>query len=112
MRKLEDDYPLLVKLRRADNLAQALQFHRSELHELCEKLYEEAAKASEESLGNKLAIDGNDLLNAGALPGKNVGYLLGALADDVLDQKVANEKESLLQYAKVRYQKCFGGGNE
>lgn len=112
MRKLGQDYPLLVKLRRADNLAQAPQFHRSELHDLCEILYEEAAKASEESLGNKLAIDGNDLLNAGALPGKNVGYLLGALADDVLDQKVANEKESLLQYAKVRYQKCFGGGNE
>ena len=112
MRKLEDDYPLLVKLRRVDNLAQAPQYYRSELHDLCEKFYDQAIHANEETVGRKLAVGGDDLLAEGAIPGKNIGYLLRMLADDVLDLKIENEKFRLLKYAKENYSICFGGKNE
>lgn len=109
IRKLENDYPLLVALRRADNLAQAPQFHRTKQHDLCDELYKQAVWADEERIGKKLSVSGNDLLQAGATPGKNIGNLLGYLSDDVLDQKVENQKKEILEYAKKQYPWCFGG---
>ena len=112
MRKLESDYPLLVALRRADNLAQAPQFHRTKLHDRCEELYQYAVLEDEEKLGRKLSVSGHDLLQCGAIPGKNIGDLLRMLADDVLDKKVENEKQELLEYAIKNYSMCFGGACE
>jgi len=112
MRKLEQDYPLLVALRRADNSAQAPQFYRSELHDLCEALYKEALQADEKALGKKLSINGCDLLENGALKGKNIGILLSALSDDVLDGKVQNQKEILLAHAKERYGEHFAKSDQ
>jgi hypothetical protein len=112
MRKLESDYPLLVALRRADNLAQAPQFHRTKLHDRCEELYRYAVLEDEEKIGRKLSVSGYDLLQYGAIPGKNIGDLLRMLADDVLDKKVENEKQELLEYAIKNYSMCFGGACE
>ncbi len=112
MRKLEDDYPLLVALRRADNRGQAPLYHRADLHDRCMALYHEAISASAEETGRKLCLNGNDLLNAGALPGKNIGSLLLALSDAVLENKVENEKTALVSYAKMNFPLGFGEKNE
>lgn len=107
MRKLEDDYPLLVALRRADNKGQAPRYHRTELHDKCMEMYREAMTAEEEKTGRRLSLDGNDLLKAGALPGKNIGSVLSFLSDAVLENKTENEKEALLSYAKTHFKDGF-----
>ena len=108
MRKVGQDYPLLVALRRADNRGQAPQYYREELHEACMTLHHAVLCQSEEDSGRKLKLNGKDLLSGGAIAGKNIGWLLSSLSDDVLEGKVANEKEALLRYAKENYPKGFG----
>lgn len=112
MRKLGDDYPLLVALRRADNRGQAPEYYREEFHEACMEFYKTLLSKSEEQSGRKLNLNGKDLLSDGALPGKNIGWLLSALSEDVLEERVANEKDTLLRYAKENYPSGFGEKNE
>ena len=54
----------------------------------------------------ELAIDGNDLLEAGFAPGPEIGAVLNALLDKVVEQQLPNDKNTLLEEAKtMRYQK-------
>ena len=46
-----------------------------------------------------LAVNGNDLLALGFVPGKEIGACLGFLLTQVQDEILANEKEALLQAA-------------
>lgn len=112
MRKLEEDYPLLVALRRADNRGQAEEYYRTELHDKALAMYEEILHQEKEASAHILAVNGNDLLKVGAKPGKNIGFLLSALADDILDEKVANERETILRFAKETYMDRFEEQNE
>ena len=48
-----------------------------------------------------LAINGNDLLQAGVAPGKPVGAALAGLLDAVIDGKAENTKQALLAYLKT-----------
>ena len=53
-----------------------------------------------------LAINGNDLLEAGFPPGPEIGAVLNALLEKVMDQQLPNEKSALLEAAKtMQYQK-------
>jgi len=47
-----------------------------------------------------LAIDGKDLMDLGFAPGPELGNCLSALLEQVLDEKIPNEREALLQEAK------------
>ena len=47
-----------------------------------------------------LAINGNDLIALGIEKGKNIGLLLNNLLQLVIDEKIENTKESLLEYVK------------
>ncbi|MBE6637980.1 MAG: CCA tRNA nucleotidyltransferase [Ruminococcaceae bacterium] len=107
MRKMERDYPLLVALRRADNRGQAPIYYRDDLHDRCMALYHEAQNANAEAIGSKLSLNGRDLMANGAKEGKNIGFLLSALSEDVLEKRVKNEKDALLRFAKERYSDCF-----
>ena len=49
----------------------------------------------------KLHIDGNDLLAMGVPRGKRVGVILQRLLDAVLDGKLANKRETLVDYAQT-----------
>ena len=43
-----------------------------------------------------LAVDGRDVIAAGIAPGPEVGAILRALLDDVIEDRCVNEKEALL----------------
>ncbi len=49
-----------------------------------------------------LAIDGNDLIRLGMPRGKAIGEMLQTLTDLVIDNRMRNEKEDLLEEAKRR----------
>jgi tRNA nucleotidyltransferase (CCA-adding enzyme) len=88
----------LLELKKADTLAQAPEFHgRTEqieqLRSIAEGLLEKDACLSLKSL----AVNGRDLMPLG-YKGKEIGAALDALLDAVMDGRVQNEKEKLLEY--------------
>jgi tRNA nucleotidyltransferase (CCA-adding enzyme) len=49
-----------------------------------------------------LAIGGDDLMALGIPKGKQIGELLYTLLDEVIEERLPNEKNALLQAAKER----------
>ena len=47
----------------------------------------------------QLAVNGHDLEQAGIPPGREMGTLLQALLEEVIAQRLPNEKEPLLAWA-------------
>lgn len=94
---------LLLLHHRADNLAQNPEFAGERLSNL-DRLTEMAGKilTDNECLTlKKLAINGNDLISAGFLPGPEIGKLLNEMLSAVIDGKLKNTKEELLNYAEL-----------
>ncbi len=92
----EADLRLLLDLKRADNLAQAPEFHGRqeeirEAGEILDKLLEADACFSLKYL----AVRGGDLLERG-YSGPAVGEALNWLLDKVIDGELPNEKKALL----------------
>ncbi len=52
-----------------------------------------------------LAVDGNDLMEMGMMPGPEIGDCLNALLEQVLDETLPNEKEALTLAAKAFMEK-------
>ena len=50
-----------------------------------------------------LAINGNDLINAGVQKGPKIGEILSDLLEDVMENPENNTKEKLLQIVKEKY---------
>ena len=48
----------------------------------------------------QLAVNGEDLMRIGIPAGPQIGHMLNALLDQVLDEKLANHRQSLLVWAK------------
>ena len=68
----------------------------SEIYRLLQELREEDACLSLKDL----AVNGRDLMDLG-IRGKAVGQLLSTLLDQVLEEKLPNEKEALLHFAQT-----------
>ena len=49
----------------------------------------------------ELAIGGRDLIAIGIQPGKEIGRILDACLEWVLDEPARNEREMLLEYVKT-----------
>jgi tRNA nucleotidyltransferase (CCA-adding enzyme) len=64
------------------------------------KLYEEMENASLPLCIKDLAINGNDLIQAGITPGPAIGQVLGQLLDMVLEEPECNTREQLLKRVK------------
>ena len=91
----------LIILRRADNLAQSTQYHRTEIHDHCDQWFDELLNEQARCLTLKsLAINGNDLINEGFTPGPKIGQTLDTLLTAVSEGKLENSREVLLNYAK------------
>jgi putative nucleotidyltransferase with HDIG domain len=102
MNKIGIEYiPALFALRRADNIGSGARSPRMyALDALWQRVQEEIAAANALSLRD-LGIDGNDVMKELALrPGPEVGRILRALFEKVLDDPTLNEREKLLALAR------------
>lgn len=98
----EELFPLLLKLQRADILAQSDYQKAEKLVDLqkVEEIYQ-GILARKECLSLKdLAVTGKDLIADGMKPGKELGNVLEKLLAHVLEDPSYNTKDHLIGYAR------------
>lgn len=98
----EDIIELLFIVKRADVLAQSLYKQEEKLMEIdnARCIYQEVMETKACLSLKTLAINGQDLINIGVSPGKEIGIILNQLLERVLEEPELNEKEILLLLAK------------
>lgn len=96
----KERYENLLALRRADNLAQTAELHRTELHDQCARWMEEILLEDRCFSLRDLALNGHDLIDLGYPKGPLIGKLLEDLFDLVFKGALANEKEVLIEYLR------------
>ena len=89
----------LLDVKEADYAAQAQLYgdrlHKAEILQIMQEILM-AQKYQEECFTLKdLAINGNDLIQLGYKPGKEIGTVLNQLLEMVIDDKIANDKVQL-----------------
>ncbi|WP_304597530.1 CCA tRNA nucleotidyltransferase [Adlercreutzia caecimuris] len=96
-----DLFEALCDIKRADALAQApfCAPRADEAEELRSALHEVLA-AEEAFTVKQLAISGNDVMALGVKAGPEVGRILDAALGAVIDERVPNEREALLAFAR------------
>lgn len=95
----EDIFPLILKIKRADFLAQS-DFEREKKEQSLAKitaLYEEILQKGECISLKTLALTGNDLIAEGIRPGKQLGEILNRMLSHVMDFPAHNTKQYLLE---------------
>ena len=90
----------LISVQRADTLGLANEYHKRLIHfsEL-EKVLDSIVENNNCFTVKNLDINGNDIIAMG-LKGKEIGDALNILLEAVIDEKVENCKESLINYLK------------
>ena len=101
LRKLgADGFRDLLALKRADNLAQNPAYQdRLKTYDALEALAEQILAENQAFRLKDLAINGEDLLALGMAPGPAMGKLLNRLLDEVVSDRLPNEREALLDAA-------------
>ena len=97
-----EDY---MKIRNADMEGQS-DYRREEKEQTVERIREmyETVMAEGNALTVKdLAVKGKDLMDAGIPAGPGMGEVLSYLLEEVLEDPSQNERELLLQKAKIYY---------
>lgn len=96
----EELFPYYIEVRRADVLAQSFYLRDEKLEDLdgIEKLYQEILEKKECVSLKDLAVTGNDLIEAGMKPGKEIGEKLEKLLELVIRRPECNTKEELLKH--------------
>ncbi len=89
----------LIEIQRADNKAQNPELVNLQRIDNIEKMAREIVREECFSLAS-LKINGKDLISIGITEGKKIGYVLNALLDEVIEDKLKNEREELLKRAK------------
>ncbi len=100
------DYPLLFEVREADTLSQS-DYRRDEKLSLLNQtrqIYNEIIEKGECTSLGELKVSGKDLIDLGINPGKQIGNVLHAMLEDVLDNPEHNTKEYLLEPERLRNQ--------
>ncbi len=100
----EDIFPMLFPVKYADTMAQST-YKREEKLEMLEKwksLYREVTAKNQCVSLKTMAVTGSDLIAEGMKPGREIGEMLGALLELVLENPENNSKEFLLGEAKKR----------
>ena len=96
----EEALRALIEVKRADKLAQAEIFRQpaqDTLDIISKKIDEIITQQGCFSL-KTLAVDGSDLIALGIPEGKQIGESLSRLLDMVIDEKLPNDRECLLEY--------------
>ena len=89
----------LIAIKRADNIAQNPNKVRLDIIDEIERIATDVVNENCFTLSS-LALNGNDLLNNGFQKGKQIGIILNTLLNEVMEEKIPNEKDALLQRAK------------
>ena len=94
---------LLFEVNRADTSAKNTQLtsEKYERLETAQKLYQEILRQQECVSLKELAINGKDLIALGIKPGKELGNILDALLNQVLEEPQLNQRENLLEAARL-----------
>lgn len=85
----------LLKVKRADNLAQNPEYFWLDKLDKMENIAREIVEENEFTLSS-LKISGNDLISLG-ITGKKIGEALNLLLNEVIEEKIKNQKEALLK---------------
>ena len=98
----EETVRLLLEVKRADNLAQAEQYRdRQQLIGQWEDMLNMVLQSGECFSLRQLAVRGGDLTALG-LRGPSVGAALNELLEQVIDEKLPNDRGMLLEYVKEK----------
>lgn len=94
-------YPALFEVKRADTMAQSDYQREEKLAYLAEyeKLYDKILQKKQCICKKDMTVNGRDLIAYGMKPGRDLGNVLDALFDAVLDEPELNEREKLLSLA-------------
>ena len=106
MQKISDeDIIRLLEIKRCDRLAHAEDYQElpPELEQIPAVIEEIRAEDACLSL-RTLAVGGDDLMALGIPKGKGIGEMLNVLLDAVIEERLPNEKNALLQAVKERMQ--------
>lgn len=97
----EDIFPLLLKVKKADILAQSEYKRKEKLDRVDQwRFHYEKIREENQCVSLKtLAVTGTDLIAAGMKPSKELGEMLQKLLELVLEQPECNTKEYLLEIA-------------
>lgn len=91
----------LVAVKRADNLAQNPNLvERQGYLDSLVKIANEIIKEEQCFSLKDLAVNGRDLIEMGMKPGKEIGQVLDALLEAVIEEKLPNDKAELLIFAQ------------
>ena len=106
LQKLSDEDILrLLEIKRCDRLAHAPDFRELPPELAMIPLVIDEIRAEDACLSLRtLAIGGDDLILLGIPKGKQIGQMLQMLLDEVIEERLPNEKNALLQTAKERMQ--------
>lgn len=106
-----DVFPLLLKVKQADLDAQSSYLREEKQKKLDEvkRLYEQIMRDGECVSLSELAVKGADLISWGMKPGREIGEVLSALLERVLEKPSLNSRKSLyncyLEYLETRQQR-------
>lgn len=93
----EENFRRLMKIQRADILAQSKYMRDAKLKnlELCEASFNNIISRNECYKIRDLNINGSDLIHLGIVDGKSIGDILEILLDRVIDETIENESVAL-----------------
>lgn len=95
----EEYFPALFEVRKADVMAQSGYQREEKLAAIEEgfRIYQKV-KEEEQCISLKsLAVNGGDLIEAGAAPGREIGVILERMLQDVIEEPSHNTKEYLMK---------------
>lgn len=97
-----EEFAQVLKLKRADTLAQSQEWKKGKLEYLrqLEEIYRQILEKKECLSVAGLAINGRDLIADGMQPGKEIGKVLAGLLEYVLEDPCQNQRETLLAYSR------------
>lgn len=90
----EDIFPMFLQVSRADTMAQSMYNREKKLANIAEwsRMYDKI-KAENQCVSLKtLKINGRDLIGMGVKPGPQLGQILNALLEEVLDEPTRNDE--------------------
>ena len=98
-----DMFPLLMEVKEADVSAQSM-YQREEKVEMIarwKELYRQIREAGDCVSLREMAVNGNDLIEAGMRPGKELGAVLQKMFEDVLAHPEHNDRDYLMEHFAI-----------